>query len=166
MFIFKDLQYFCLHTMMHILFHYPILVCLFVCFLNEMGCNCMKMCPRDMQHLFPTKYFHFTLKLQQEALVKCHASLLKLCIVWSFSTCRAQWQMWSGRVPSSGLHLTQKIGRRIFMWASLVASRDSLFHDRHTTLPVAHMGKLPHHTVKTLPDGLHILLLADSVVMG
>lgn len=43
---------------------------------------------------------------------------------------------------------------------------DFLFHDRHTTLPVAHMGKLPHHTVKMLPDGLHILLLAASVVMG
>lgn len=39
------------------------------------------------------------------------------------------------------------------------SSRDSL-HDRHTTLPVAHMGKLPYHTVKMLPDGLHVLLLA------
>lgn len=30
----------------------------------------------------------------------------------------------------------------------------------------AHMGKLPHHTVKMLPDGLRILLLPDSVVLG
>lgn len=28
------------------------------------------------------------------------------------------------------------------------------------------MGKLPRHTVKILPDGLRVLLLADSVVWG
>lgn len=52
------------------------------------------------------------------------------------------------------------------MSASLENLKDSLLLDRHMTLPVAHMGKLPHHTVKMLPDGLHILLLADSVVTG
>lgn len=67
-------------------------------------------------------------------------------------------QMWSGHVLWLSLRLTQKIELRIFMCKSLENSRGSLFHDRHTTLPVAHMGKLPHHTVKMLPDGLHILL--------
>lgn len=70
--------------MMHILVHYPNPVC----FLNEIGCNNIKVCPRDTWHLLPTKYCHVTLKLQQEVLLKCHARLLKLCIVWSFSTCR------------------------------------------------------------------------------
>lgn len=78
MFIFKDLQNFCLYTMMHILVHYPNLDCFF---LNEIGCNNIKMCSRDTLYLLPTKYCHVTLKLQQEALLKCHTRLLKLCIV-------------------------------------------------------------------------------------
>lgn len=45
-------------------------------------------------------------------------------------------------------------------------TREYLFHDHRTTLSVAHMGKVPYHTVKMLPDGLHILLLPDSVVTG
>lgn len=64
------------------------------------------------------------------------------------------------------LRLTQKIALRIFMPESVENSRGSLFHDRHPTLPVARMGKLPRHTGKTLPDGFHIPLLVDSVVMG
>lgn len=42
------------------------------------------------------------------------------------SHCTAQWQMWSGRVLRLSLHLTQKIGLRIFMSASLENSRGSL----------------------------------------
>lgn len=74
--------------------------------------------------------------------------------------------MWAGHGLSLSLRLTQKIALRIFMSVSVENSGDSLFHDRHPTLPVAHTGKLPHHTVQTLPDGLRILLLVDSVVMA
>lgn len=42
------------------------------------------------------------------------------------SHCTTQWQMWSGRVLRLSLHLTQKIGLRIFMSPSLENSRESL----------------------------------------
>lgn len=89
--------------------------------------------------------------------------VLKGHIVWSF-TLHNLWQMWSGHVLWLSYMWPRKLDWEYSCFCPWRFPEALSFHDRHPTLAVAHTGTWPHHTVKMLPDGFHILLLAASVV--